>query len=937
MVIGRKVTRRASKATSSARRASIPEVSPPSSPDSSDFSLESVNSIHSPYHLTSGDNPGISLISEVLDGTNFDNWRIAMTISLDAKNKISFVDGSIPRPTELHRSFRIWSRCNSMVKSWLLNSVSKQIYMSILRFNDASEIWNDLMTRFHITNLPRSYHLSQQIWTLQQGSHDLATYYTKLKTLWDELDGAECIETCHSCDCCKAMNKKADHAKVIKFLAGLNDSYAVIRSQIIMKKHVPELSEIYKLLDQDHSQRTINPVHNAGAFQVAVSDSAQPSINAAASTYGKPNSNRPLCSHCGYSGHTIETCYLIHGYPVGFKHKVKQQPEKNLPSAAPRPQQNSKPVVAQVSLPHHGTRENQSPDIINHLSKDQIESVIAYFNSQLQTSPSQNTSMPSSSLTSGTITALPGMAFSNSTLCFVGILKATGNALSSQSWIIDSGATHHVCHDRDLFVEISSSMNRSVTLPTGIGIAIEGIGTVKLNDSLVLRNDHTKGLMIGQGDEISNLYVLDAASLRDISSSPYICSHVVVDSTIWHNRLGHPAFSKTDFIADVLGAKQKNKAFHCAICPLAKQKRLSFASNNNMCENAFDLLHIDTWGPFSVSTVEGYRYFLTIVDDHTRVTWIYLMRTKDEVLTVFPEFLTMVETQYNAVVKGVRSDNAPELKFTALYKKKSIVSYHSCPETPEQNSVVERKHQHILNVARSLMFQAHVPLEYWGDCVLMAVFLINRLPTPLLKDRSPFQVLTSKKPDYTGLRVFGCLAYSSTSPKQRHKFQPRSKPCVFLGYPSGYKGYKLLDLETNSVHISRNVVFYEEIFPFSDGQSSFPLEFFDFSQGSLNTDSSGVDIGEVPVVVNSPSMVENPNPSHTGSRSEDSCDGDQRESTKRAQKKPAYLQDYYCNVTDVDIPYPLANFMSYSQLSDEYKDYICAFALLPEPAFLRML
>lgn len=92
------------------------------------------------------------------------------------------------------------------------------------------------MARFHITNLPRSYQLSQQIWSFQQGSMDLATYYTKLKTLWDELDGANCVETCHNRNYCKATYIKADHAMVIKFLAGLNDSYAVIRSQIIVKR-----------------------------------------------------------------------------------------------------------------------------------------------------------------------------------------------------------------------------------------------------------------------------------------------------------------------------------------------------------------------------------------------------------------------------------------------------------------------------------------------------------------------------------------------------------------------------------------------------------------------------------------------------------------------------------------------------------------------------
>lgn len=225
-----------------------------------------------------------------------------------------------------------------------------------------------------------------------------------------------------------------------------------------------------------------------------------------------------------------------------------------------------------------------------------------------------------------------------------------------------------------------------------------------------------------------------------------------------------------------------------------------------MSVNPFDFLHIDTWRPFSVTSTEGYRYFLTIVDDHTRVTWICLMRTKDEVLSLFPDFLTMVEIQYKTTVKGVQSDNAPELRFFAIYKAKGIQAFHSCPETPEKNSVVERKHRHILNVARSLMFQAKLPLEYLSDCVLTAVFLINRLPSSLLQDKSPFQILTSKRPDYTDIRTFGCLCYVSTSSKNRHKFQPRAKACIFLGYPSGYKGYKVMDLDTNVVSISRNVV-----------------------------------------------------------------------------------------------------------------------------------
>lgn len=193
------------------------------------------------------------------------------------------------------------------------------------------------------------------------------------------------------------------------------------------------------------------------------------------------------------------------------------------------------------------------------------------------------------------------------------------------------------------------------------------------------------------------------------------------------------------------------------------------------------------------------------------------MPDKTSVLQQIKDFLTLIERQFSKKVKTLRSDNGTEfLCLTRFFKEQGILHETSCVHTPQQNGRAERKHKHILNIAQTLQFQANLPIEFWGECVLAAGHLINRKPTHLLENKTPYEMLHGQPPSLDHLRVFGCLAYAHNKDTKGDKISSRSTPCLFLGYPSGTMGWKLFDIEQEKVFISRDVDFQEDVFPYSD-------------------------------------------------------------------------------------------------------------------------
>ncbi|KAL8148892.1 hypothetical protein AgCh_006046 [Apium graveolens] len=338
--------------------------------------------------------------------------------------------------------------------------------------------------------------------------------------------------------------------------------------------------------------------------------------------------------------------------------------------------------------------------------------------------------------------------------------------------------------------------------------------------------DLHKEKLLGTGVEKGGLYYFSQAQASSSAQSSKKVSAVTCSSSIitcsklWHLRLGHAPNTTLSHIPHINKLIDCNK--DCPICPFLKQSMLSFSKHSDSyASSIFSFIHMDVWGPYHIASTQGCKYFLAIVDDHSRATWTFLLSSKQQVFQKFQAFVAYVDNHFHVKIQTIRIDNGSEFlnsNFSLFLTEKGILHQRSCTQTPQQNARVERKHKHLLEVARSLRFQSALPHKYWGEFLLTATYLVNLLPSPVLQHKSPYEVLYNTKRDYSLLKAFGCLCYASVHSSD--KLAIRAIQCVFIGYPYLQKGYKLLRLDNYSIFVSRHVKFLEHIFPYHHKSST---------------------------------------------------------------------------------------------------------------------
>ena len=222
---------------------------------------------------------------------------------------------------------------------------------------------------------------------------------------------------------------------------------------------------------------------------------------------------------------------------------------------------------------------------------------------------------------------------------------------------------------------------------------------------LIVRN------VIGLAKQINGLYFLQA------SNAVVSFMNNVVSQDTWHKRLDHLSSVRLQQIVQNCIPDSKSvfcSSYACHSCPLAKQTKLLFLKSSISTSNVIELVHCDVWGKFSVPSFSDFHYFLTIVDDYSRCTWVYLLRNKTEASGLLKSFFSVVSTQFNAQIKCLRSNNGTKFlssDFISFLAQKGLTHQLSCLYTPHQNGVVERKHRHLLEVARALRVHANLPLK----------------------------------------------------------------------------------------------------------------------------------------------------------------------------------------------------------------------------------
>ena len=750
-----------------------------------------------------------------------------------------------------------WQQEDMLVMTVLHASLDPAILDAYSYCESAKELWDTLKKVYgNISNLSRVFEVKQAINRLVQEDMEFTKHLGRFRSLWSELEMLRPSTTDPD-----QLNERREQDKVFGLLLTLNPAYTQLIQHMLRADKLPDLEDVCAQIQRE--QGSMGLFGGKGelslANQAAHEDLTEaPQANKASHGKYEDRKFNGNCDHCKKHGHKKSQCWILHPHLKPAKFMKEREGRANVTEGS-----SGAGTIKTSEVDGHGGNDGNGKSLVAYTGASSSRSnddyirrsdLDALFKMLKENGNTYGYSFGASMIAykddhlirelverlearneyrCAHIARNDRMHSSLSNLCHNA--KRVDKPL-----IVDSGASHHMISDEKLIKDIEPTHGH-VMIANGDKIPIKGIGKLKLfnkeskafympeftsnllsvkkctNDlqcnvifspNDVKFQDIESSRLIGKGVTKGDLYMLEElTSVPDYSCS-FTSASLLNKHALWHARVGHPHVKALNLMVPGVVFENKN----CEACILGKHCRTVFQKSTTVYENCFDLVHSDVWTAPCLSR-DSYKYFVTFIDEKSKYTWLTLIQTKDRVLDAFRNFQTYVTNHYHAKIKILRSDNGGEYTSNAFKQHLSqygILHQTSCPYTPQQNGVAERKNRHLMEVARSLMFQSNVPKRFWSDAVATACYLINRTPTKILNEKAPFEVLNKYKPVLDYLKVFGCLCFVLKPGEMRNKLEARSTKAVFIGYSATQKGYKCYDPIARRVLVSRDVKFLED-------------------------------------------------------------------------------------------------------------------------------
>ncbi|RVW50745.1 Retrovirus-related Pol polyprotein from transposon RE1 [Vitis vinifera] len=508
------------------------------------------------------------ITSEKLVGSeNYLSWSASVELWFMGQG---YEDHLVTQEADIPEVDRVqWRKIDAQLCSVLWQSVDPRILLHLQAYKTCFKFWTQAKG-LYTNDIQRLYKVASAIVHLSQQDLDLSTYIGQIASLKEQF-----LTVMPLTPDVGAQQTQLDKFFMVLTLIGLRPDLEPIRDQILGSSSVPSLDDVFARLLRISSTQTLTS-DSASDSSVLVSQTT--SRGGRSGTRGR--GQRPQCTYCNKLGHTRDRCYQLHGRPPRTAHMAQSSD-----SLLPQPPSSSASQTSQAS----------------------IASV-----------------------------AQPG----NASACLT-------HTSSLGPWILDSGASDHLSGNKDLFSSITTTSDLpTVTLANGSQTVAKGIGlalplpslpltsvlytpecpfnlisiskitrtlncSITFSDKFVTLQDRSTGKTIGIGRESQGLYHLTS------DSSPAVCISTDAPLLI-HNRLGHPSLSKFQKMVPRFSTLS---SLPCESCQLGKHTRVSFPKRlNNRAKSPFELVHTDVWGPCRTASTLGFQYFVTFIDDYSRLT-----------------------------------------------------------------------------------------------------------------------------------------------------------------------------------------------------------------------------------------------------------------------------------------------------------------------------